>query len=75
MVFCFSKWDDEITTTFFLHLILQKKLGYRKTSTVPVDEDCLVRTQCAYRTVSSTQAFQNDMVYLFGMNDLLVFVC
>lgn len=59
----------------FLHLNLQKKVGYRETFTVPVDEDCLVRTQCAYHTVSSTPAFQNALAYLFGMNDLLVFVC
>jgi len=59
----------------FLHLNLQKKQCYRETFTVPVDEDCLVRTQCAYHTVSSKQAFQNDLVYLFGMNDFLVFVC
>jgi len=72
-LFLLMEWWDYYH--IFLHLNEQKKLGYRKTFTLPVDEDCLVRTQCAYRTVSSTQAFQYVLVYLFGMNDLLVFVC
>jgi hypothetical protein len=59
----------------FLYLNLQKKLGYRETFTIPVDEDCLGRTQCACRNVSSTRAFQSAVVYLYGMNDLLVSVC
>jgi hypothetical protein len=61
--------------SFCLVLKVKKKMSYTEDLLIPVDEDCLVRTQCAYHSVFLTVAFQNDAVYFWSMDDFLVSWC